>query len=238
MEQQQSLNNSVSSFIESYDTQDRLWSEVPVYLGHIFKLYCVCLRQVMTILLKYLFCNPQKESAMKNRYIMTAFGKDRPGIVADVTKILYDNGCNLEENSMSMLGDEFTLNLLFSTTQKDIETRLRDQCQRLETEKEITAFIRPLKSRREVQVGGVHNCVLHVEGLDQAGIVYKISKFLADNQLNIADLQSTVELSPQSGTALYIMDIHIQIPYGSDMEQIESGLSGVSDELNVEISLD
>ena len=58
MDQQQSLNNSVSSFIESYDTQDRLWSEVPVYLGHIFKLYCVCLRQVMTILLKYLFCNP------------------------------------------------------------------------------------------------------------------------------------------------------------------------------------
>ena len=175
---------------------------------------------------------------MKNRYIMTAFGKDRPGIVADVTKILYDNSCNLEENSMSMLGDEFTLNLLFSTTQNNVEDLLRDQCQRLEVEKEITAFIRPLKTKREVQSGGVHNCVLHVEGLDQAGIVYKISQFLADNRLNIADLQSTVELSPESGSALYIMDIHIQIPYGSDMKQIEAGLSSVSDELHVEISLD
>ena len=80
---------------------------------------------------------------MKQRYIMTAFGKDRPGIVADVTKILFDNGCNLEENSMSMLADEFTLNLLFSTTQTNIEELLRDQCQQLENEKEITAFISP-----------------------------------------------------------------------------------------------
>ena len=175
---------------------------------------------------------------MKKRYIMTAFGKDRPGIVADVTKILYDTGCNLEENSMSMLGDEFTLNLLFSTTQEQIEKQLKNQCQQLEAEKKITAFIRPLEVRLETSPGGVHNCVLHVEGLDQAGIVYKISQFLANNKLNIADLQSTVELSPESGTALYIMDIHIQIPYGTDMEQIEAGLSDVSDDLNVEISLD
>jgi glycine cleavage system transcriptional repressor len=169
---------------------------------------------------------------------MTAFGKDRPGIVADVTKILYDNDCNLEENSMSILGDEFTLNLLFSSSVANIEDRLNKQCQKLETDKEITAFIRPLKRRRELPNGGVHNCILHVEGLDQAGIVYKISQFLSDNKLNIADLHSTVELSPESGSALYIMDIHIQIPYGTDMNQIETGLSYVSDELNVEISLD
>lgn len=175
---------------------------------------------------------------MKQRYIMTAFGKDRPGIVADVTKILFDNGCNLEENSMSMLADEFTLNLLFSTTRKDIEELLRDQCQQLENEKEITAFIRPLPTKRVIQQGGVHNCILHVEGLDQAGIVFKISQFLADNKLNIVDLHSSVELSPESGSALYIMDIHVHIPYGTDMEQVESGLSDVADELHVEISLD
>ncbi|MDH3961719.1 MAG: amino acid-binding protein, partial [Desulfuromonadales bacterium] len=34
---------------------------------------------------------------------MTAFGKDRPGIVADVTSVLYETGCNLEDSTMSML---------------------------------------------------------------------------------------------------------------------------------------
>ncbi len=50
---------------------------------------------------------------MSNRYIMTAFGKDRAGIVADVTRLLFENECNLEDTTMSMLADEFTLSLLF-----------------------------------------------------------------------------------------------------------------------------
>ncbi|MBW6510960.1 MAG: ACT domain-containing protein [Desulfuromonadaceae bacterium] len=36
---------------------------------------------------------------MDNRYSMTAFGKDRPGIAADVTGILYENGYNLDKKT-------------------------------------------------------------------------------------------------------------------------------------------
>ena len=43
------------------------------------------------------------EDVMANRFIMTAFGKDRPGIVDDVTKILYENVCNLEDNTICLL---------------------------------------------------------------------------------------------------------------------------------------
>jgi formyltetrahydrofolate hydrolase len=46
---------------------------------------------------------------MQQRFIMTAFGHDRPGIVADVTQILYENGCNLEDTSMTLLAGQFTL---------------------------------------------------------------------------------------------------------------------------------
>ena len=40
---------------------------------------------------------------MSNRFIMTAFGKDRVGIVADVTRLLYENDCNLEDTTINML---------------------------------------------------------------------------------------------------------------------------------------
>ena len=65
---------------------------------------------------------------MENRFIMTAFGKDRPGIVADVTRILFENGCNLEDNTMTLLADEFTLVLLFSSQQQDVEEELLKEC--------------------------------------------------------------------------------------------------------------
>ena len=40
---------------------------------------------------------------MTHRWIVTALGKDRPGIVAGVTKVLYQLGCNLEDSAMTRL---------------------------------------------------------------------------------------------------------------------------------------
>ena len=174
---------------------------------------------------------------MTNRFIMTAFGKDRPGIVADVTKILYENGCNLEDNTMTLLADEFTLVLLFSSAGSDVEEQLSRECRRLEKEKGISAFMRPLEQRQELKKKGSLNYTLHVEGMDQAGIVYKISQFLSDSSVNILDLKSKVTAAPGSGTPLYMMDIDIQMPPGFTAEKLEEGLSSVADELNVDISI-
>ncbi|PLX99127.1 MAG: hypothetical protein C0623_10530 [Desulfuromonas sp.] len=173
---------------------------------------------------------------MTNRFIMTAFGKDRPGIVADVTKILYENGCNLEDNTMTLLADEFTLVLLFSG-KTGVEELLLKECRRLEKDKGISAFIRPLEERRDVRHRGSLKYTLHVEGMDQAGIVYKVSQFLADNEVNILDLSSRVMASPGSGTPLYIMDIDVLMPSGMILDKLEQGLSTVADELHVDISV-
>lgn len=174
---------------------------------------------------------------MSNRYIMTAFGKDRVGIVADVTRLLYENDCNLEDTTMSMLADEFTLSLLFSCQRKDIEEQLSRDCRRLELEKGISAFIRPLTAQQRISDKGFKTCTLHIEGLDQAGIVYKTSQFLADHQLNILHLNSTAKASPQSGATIYAMDIRILVPEPVSLDQVEEDLGQVADELNVDIHM-
>jgi glycine cleavage system transcriptional repressor len=174
---------------------------------------------------------------MEHRFIMTAFGEDRPGIVADVTRILYENGCNLEDSTMTLLADEFSLILLFSSQGKGIEEVLLKECRRLEKEKGISAFLRSLAARPGKSRGGFTLCTLHVEGLDQAGIVYKISRFLAERALNIVDLNSRVKPSPESGTTLYEMAIHVQVPAGISMNAVEEGLARVADELHVDISV-
>ncbi|WP_027714282.1 glycine cleavage system protein R [Desulfuromonas sp. TF] len=174
---------------------------------------------------------------MDNRYIMTAFGQDRPGIVADVTRLLFDNGCNLQETTMTLLADEFTLILLFTSQNPGIEDLLARECRRLERDKGISAFLRPLQKRRESADREDVVCVLHVEGEDQAGIVYKISQFLADHGVNIFNLQSTVKASPGSGTTIYVMDIHVHLPGSGAAEHFESGLSAVADDLNVDITV-
>lgn len=168
---------------------------------------------------------------------MTAFGEDRPGIAADVTEILYENNCNLEDTSMTLLAGEFTLILLFSCNAPDVADRLSLACRRLEREKGLSAFFRPLPPPETTRDHRFITRSLHVEGFDHAGIVYKVSRFLADNRINIVNLNSRVKATPESGSALYVMDILMHIPDDTALNAMEKGLPAVADALHVDITL-
>ena len=176
---------------------------------------------------------------MEKKFIMTAFGKDRPGFVADISRVIYENGCNLEDSTMTGIADEFALILLFSGPEEtSLEEQLANDCRRLEREKGISAFIRPVSREAAEPKAAFSSHTLHVEGLDQAGIVYKVSQYLADNNINIANLNSKIDYSPESGAAYYIMEIQIEVSEGASLDNLEQGLDKISDELNVDITFD
>ena len=60
---------------------------------------------------------------MKQWFALSAIGRDRPGIVADLAELIYECDCNLEDSSMTMLGGEFAVLLLLSSQAQDIERR-------------------------------------------------------------------------------------------------------------------
>ena len=173
---------------------------------------------------------------------MTAFGKDRPGIVAHIAQVVFENGCNLEDSNMGRLADEFTLILLLSGKGDDIQGKLIKECKRLESEKGIFVFIRPLDYTIAKLNHNDSFYTIEVEGIDQAGIVYKISKLLADHDINIETLKSQRNFSPNTGTALYSMVIKIKIPESISPETIsivnlEEKLEDLAEQLQVDISI-
>ncbi|HSL40869.1 MAG TPA: ACT domain-containing protein, partial [Desulforhopalus sp.] len=125
---------------------------------------------------------------MPRKFLLTAFSKDRPGIVADLAQVIYENGCSLEDSAMANLAGEFAMMFLFSPlsvgNETDLEMALTAECRRLEREKGITAFIRPVDPADHPLSVGATLRTIKVEGQDQAGIVYKVCRFLADNQIN------------------------------------------------------
>jgi len=171
---------------------------------------------------------------MSTRYILTAFGRDRVGIVADVTQIMYELGCNLEDSEMTRLSDEFAVIFLFSAPQGDIDDKLSSACRRLELDKGVAAFFRPAGSPKPEEKTGILS-TLHVEGVDQCGIIYKVSRYLADNKVNIIKVQSKQNYSPQSGTAIYSVDLEVELPSHMSLSELKKGLQHVADALHVDI---
>jgi glycine cleavage system transcriptional repressor len=169
---------------------------------------------------------------------MTAFGTDRPGVVAEVTRLIYESGCNLEDSSMTMLMDEFAMILLFTGKGEDLSEELSRECRRLEKEKGISAFFRILEGERVRRESGYSRHTLHVEGVDHTGIVYRVSRHLADYGINIANLSSRRELLPESGTAQYRMEIEIQVPPSRSVDELMEDLHKLGEEIHVDISLE
>ena len=179
---------------------------------------------------------------MPRKFLLTAFSKDRPGIVADLAQVIYENGCSLEDSAMANLAGEFAMTFLFSPLsvgdKADLETALTAECRRLEREKGITAFIRPVDQADHPLNAGAGLRTINVEGQDQAGIVYKVCRFLADHQINIHTLNSEVVLSPQSGAALYRMTLTADIAAGKVLDEVTAGLNRIGEQLHVDIAID
>ncbi len=173
---------------------------------------------------------------MAKRWIVTAIGKDRPGIVAGVTKILYQAGCNLEDSAMSRLEGEFAIMLIFSSPAKATEERLRQAFKPLEREK-LAVHLKAL-SAGETAAPARHGrpYVISVYGADHAGIVYKVSEALAGQQINITNVE-THRSQGKGKSALYLMLLQVEVPARVTEESLAHRLQQLGKTLGVEVSL-
>lgn len=176
---------------------------------------------------------------MKRYYALSAIGKDRPGIVADVSGLIYECGGNLEDSSMTRLGDQFALLILLSGTGEEFQYRLSTGCKRLEWEKRLSIFLTPVEEfegKFKTQ-GTIELYELSTTGLDRMGIVYRVSRLLADHGINIADMHTKATPSPESGTPIFTMKILLEVPAQVSPQNLLEKLNRLGEELAIDITL-
>src|SRR5881397_1608462 len=152
---------------------------------------------------------------MRRWFALSAIGRDRPGIVADLAELIYECDCNLEDSSMTILGSEFAVLLLLSGHGPDVERRLSAGCKRLEWEKRLTVFFRPL------------------EGDPLA----RIARTLADHGVNITALKTQSRPGPETGTPMFTMRIELAVPAELDRRVLRERLERMAADLRVDLAL-
>jgi glycine cleavage system transcriptional repressor len=151
--------------------------------------------------------------------MLTLVGEDRSGIVAAVTRALYERGMNLGETSMLRLGGNFTVMMMVSGADRieDVEAAVSEVAERLA----LHVHVDPIS-------GGLHrhlvpNVQVTVTGADRAGIVADVTGTLAGAGFNILDLESDVAGSEDR--PVYIMQIAGVADV--EIESLEQALSGL-----------
>jgi len=67
-------------------------------------------------------------STSSGRVILTAFGLNKPGIVAAITKSIAESNCDIQDLSQKLMGDFFTMIMIvdLSTSPKDLKGLQKD----------------------------------------------------------------------------------------------------------------
>lgn len=170
---------------------------------------------------------------MKYYYALTVIGKDRPGIVANVAKVLYELNFNIEDSSSTLLKDQFSMILIISNTfqmslleLKKAFAGIRKNLQLSISARQIDALDVPLKK--------VKKYMISIYGSDKPGIVYKITKALCDLNINIVDLKTRVSGAKKD---IYIMILEIEVPINVNISSVNNAISAISKEMDVDFSV-
>lgn len=161
---------------------------------------------------------------------VTAFGADRPGIVAAVAAVLRDRGGNVEDSAMTILGGHFAIMLLVDSD--DPPAELRAALEAATSDFGLVVSVAP--------AGGGHDHadpshVLSVYGSDRPGILAGVSRALADVGANVTDLETRL-LSP-GDDPVYAMVVELSLPAGTSEDDVEAAVAAVAGDLGVDHTL-
>jgi len=170
-----------------------------------------------------------------NHFALTIVGRDRPGIVSQVTEILFKQGCNLADSSCSILGGQFAMILILGHPEFTDRESFGDAFKPLE-DADLSVALRVLKPGGEVRSNIEGDlCMISVYGSDKPGIVYRVAKVLGEKQVNITDLNT--KLVGTKERPVYVMVIEAALPEGVEEEDVDNWLAPIRNELQVDISV-
>jgi glycine cleavage system transcriptional repressor len=176
------------------------------------------------------------EAARTETVAITAVGQDRPGIVAEVSGVLYAHGCNLEEASMTRLRDQFAMQLLVRLPAATSTASLRTALEQVAGSMGLSLVVRPLLAEAAALSQAVPDSyIVRVYGADRPGIVHQVTALLARHGVNIVDLETRV--LGRAGGPVYVMLLQVDLPDPAALGAVEAGLDALRGELRVEISL-
>jgi len=170
-----------------------------------------------------------------SHFALTIIGRDRPGIVSQVTEILYSIGCNIADSTCTILGGQFAMILILSHPEYHDRESFGDAFAPLE-ETGLSVFLRTLKPGGEIHcIDRGEICMISVYGADKPGIVYRVAKELGDRRVNITDLNT--KLVGSAARPVYVMMIEAVLPEGTTVEEIDEMVGALKEELQVDISV-
>ena len=148
-----------------------------------------------------------------NKIILAVLGLDRPGIVAAVTGILFEQNCNIENVSQTILQTEFAGIFIVSMPPNGSLEILREALNAELNPIDLHAHIEPVTKKQAAAAPSkpTEPFVITTKGPDRKGLVAEISATIARYGVNISNLQAVFKGGDVPGDNIMIYEVDVPV---------------------------
>jgi len=172
------------------------------------------------------------------RFFLTASGKDRPGIVSKITKVLFDEGYDIEDSTMAILAGRFSMLFAVAHAEEKSLESLLNALEPLKKEVELILHCDEIEDASENKKSTNNSgeiFSISISGGNKSGIVYRASKVLFDFGINIISIETRIIAT--ENTPIYLMLVEAKPTRKIDMIALNRELKRTSEELDVDIRI-
>lgn len=165
--------------------------------------------------------------------VISTIGRDRPGIVNEVSQTVFDLGLSIEDSRMTVLGGEFAV-LMAVVGEADALAELDARLTKLA---EAADFAYLYRATGERNASKSLPYQVRVVAMDHPGIVHGIAGFFSARNINIRQLETETERAAHTGTPIFNLMMTVEIPHGTKVAQLKSEFAAFCDERDLDGTL-
>jgi len=170
------------------------------------------------------------------RYIISVIGEDRPGIIAAVTRTLFQHDCNIENVSQTILQSQFSGTFIVSTTAGISPGLLARRIAGGITPMGLEVLVKRIEEdRRPLSGENSDPFIITTIGPDRRGLVAGISGIIAGYGVNVTNLQAVFKGGDDPGGNIMIYEV--DVPRDIDTHAFHEDLRRRAEELDLNITI-
>ena len=173
-------------------------------------------------------------SKLSQHAILAGIGVDRPGIVDEVSRFLFDRGCTIADSQLSNLRGAASFMILIGGDCCKID-KIRDDLPSLSRGSNLTCSLLPATELAETAHMRGSPYRLLSRGRDQAGVVPRLSHLLRVLGVNIEKLR--IDTPDDAKDPGFVLNLLLSVPQETPVSMLREYLAHLCGEIGISCEL-